>query len=184
MNSLDIFVEHYFLAARTPVLTNLMYSLTSVFDASYHFVLITICFTFLIYLYRNIRYALLFISTLTFGAIVVVLLKNLFDIARPLDGFITVLGNSFPSYHATSATIFFVMLIYIFDSYFKSYGRIIFNTICVGGVLIVAFSRVYLGVHWLSDVLFGIILGVLISYVSIKIFKSVMFSGVSRQKTR
>ncbi len=114
----------------------------------------------------------------------VLILKNLFDIARPLDGFITVLGNSFPSYHATSATIFFVMLIYVFDTYFKSFGKIIFNAVCISGILIVAFSRVYLGVHWLSDILFGIILGVLISYISVKIFKSVMFSPNNRLKTR
>jgi len=38
-------------------------------------------------------------------------------------------------------------------------------------VLLVSFSRVYLGVHWFSDVLGGMILGGAISWVFISLFK-------------
>ena len=184
MYSFDVPVQNYFSLTRTPILTDVMYTLTTFFDASWYFILLVICFTILIFLIRNFRYALLFFSTLLFGTVIVYILKNIFNIARPLDGFMSVFSSSFPSYHATSATIFFVILIYIFDSCFRSRGRVIFNTICLSGIMLVAFSRLYLGVHWLSDVLFGIILGVLISYISIFIFKSVMFRQNNRLNMR
>ncbi len=184
MYTFDIFVQNYFSLTRTPVLTDIVYIITSLFDASIHFILIVLCITGLIYLVRNLRYALLFFTVLFFGAVIVYTLKNIFDVARPLDGFVSVFGSSFPSYHATSATIFFVMLMHVFDSHFKSFGRIVCNIFCVTSILLVAFSRVYLGVHWLSDVLFGIILGVLISYIAVVIFKFIINSWDRRLKAR
>ena len=184
MYSFDLLIQNYFFQVRSPILTDLIYILTSLFDASVYFFLLVLCLTILIYLVRNFYYALLFLTSLFFTAGAVYFFKAFFDIARPLDGFVTAFDQSFPSYHATSATVFFIMLMYIFHSHFKSLGRIIFNTVCISGIVLVAFSRVYLGVHWLSDVLFGIILGVLISYISIFIFKSVMFRQNNRLNMR
>ncbi len=179
MYSFDFFVQNYFVE-RSEFATDIIYAITSIFDGSFHFVFLVLCITFLIYLVRGFYYLLLFFGSLFLGAVVVFILKNIFDVARPLDGFIIALSNSFPSQHATSATIFFVMLMYVFHTHFKSVGRVIFNSICIAGIILVAFSRVYLGVHWLSDVLFGIILGIFISYISIIVFKRVIFDGNSR----
>jgi membrane-associated phospholipid phosphatase len=171
---IDISIQNYFVSARTSFMTESMYVITSVFDASVHFILVVLCVSTLIYLVRNLKYALLFFGALSFGAVLVFILKNIFDVTRPLDGFMSVFGQSFPSHHATSATIFFVMLMYVFDSYLGRFAKVTFNTFCVVCITLVAFSRIYLGVHWFTDVISGIILGVLISYFSIVIFKRVI----------
>jgi len=172
MNLIDIIVQNYFVSIRTQFLTEAMYLLTILFNGSLSFLVIVLCVATLIYLVRNFRYAMLFVFSLFSGTLVVFILKSFFDVNRPTDGLAPVFGQSFPSYHATIATIFFVMLIYIFDDYLKKRTKIVFNTLCIFSVILVSFSRLYLGAHWLSDVVSGLILGVLISYISIKIFKS------------
>lgn len=171
MNSIDIFVQNYFSTARTSGMTEFMYLLTTLFDLSVLFIITTFCVGGLIYIVRNFKYTVLFWFSLILGAVFVYVLKLLFNVNRPVDAVISAFGQSFPSYHATISTIFFVMLMYIFDGHFNSPKRTIFNTFCVAGILLVSFSRVYLGAHWLSDVLGGIVLGSLISFVAVKIFR-------------
>ena len=170
MHSIDIFVQNYFSLIRTAGLTEFMYLLSALFDFSLPFILVSLCVATLVYIIRNRSYALLFILSLAGGAVLVYFLKIFFNVARPPNTVMSVFGQSFPSGHATVATIFFVMLMYIFDSRFKSFGRIAFNTFCIIAILLVDFSRVYLGVHWVSDVVFGILLGSAISYLSVIIF--------------
>lgn len=171
MNSLDIFIQQYFSQIRTEGITEYMYLLSTVFDVSVYSVLVCICTTILIWIIRNKKYATLFGGAMLSQAIIVYVLKILFDVGRPAGAVMEAFGKSFPSYHATAVTVFFVMLMYIFDSHLKTFGRILFNTFCVLMIFLVASSRIYLGVHWLSDVLAGVFLGILISYASVKIFK-------------
>ncbi len=172
MHSIDIFVQNYFSLARTPFATEFLYILTSLFNVSLYSALLTLFTTYLIYLVRNIRYAVLFLSSLAAGVIAVYFLKMFFNVARPTDFVFVAHGQSFPSYHATIASIFFIMLMYIFDDYFSSFFRIIFNTLSILAIFAIAFSRIYLGVHWVSDVVFGVLLGALVSYISIRLFRS------------
>lgn len=171
MNSLDIFVQQYFLQIRIGSLTEYMYLMTSLFDVSVQSVLICICIVTLIYIIKGRKFALLFGGAMFSQAVIIYLLKNFFDVSRPTGAVMDAFGKSFPSYHATAVTVFFVMLMYIFDNYFKNFGRVVFNTFCIIMVILVASSRLYLGVHWLSDVLAGVILGGIISYFAVLFFK-------------
>ena len=87
-------------------------------------------------------------------------LKNMVERIRPESQFLIETGYSFPSGHASIATIFFVLLIYLFIIKIKS---LVLREILIAGsvilIILTSFSRVYLGVHWLSDVLAGIGLG-------------------------
>jgi len=75
---------------------------------------------------------------------------------------------SFPSGHATIAVAFYGFLIYVVWRNTKSWTYKI-NLLFAGLVIIAAigFSRLYLGVHFLSDVLSGYLLGLLWLIISV-----------------
>ena len=88
----------------------------------------------------------------------------------PVDNF------SFPSGHATTVVALYGMLAYFLYRHFNSprYQRL---TIWASAVLvvIVGFSRIYLGVHYLSDVLAGFMLGALWLLVGISLMEVMMY---------
>jgi undecaprenyl-diphosphatase len=155
-----------------------MITLSAFFDISILSILATILIAVLIKIIRGKKYAGLFLASIYVSAFLAYLLKLIFNVSRPADAVMQVFGPSFPSYHATVATVFFVMLIYIFDDYLRGFWRISFNVICVFLIFLVAFSRVYLGVHWLSDVSAGILIGSVFSYLAILIFRKINHSVI------
>ena len=108
----------------------------------------------------------LIISTiLNFG------LKNIVRRARP-DEFriIEESGYSFPSGHSMVSMAFYGLLIYLIykkvnNKYLKNFLIILLSVI----IFLIGLSRIYLGVHYTSDVLAGFLLGLsyLIIFVSI-----------------
>lgn len=97
--------------------------------------------------------------------------KNLIHRPRP---FLTIKGAfplltphsfSFPSGHATLAMAMAVVFAHHFP---KARGSVYLLAVLVG------FSRIYFGVHYLSDVLAGFLLGAVIGYLSIYLEKAVL----------
>jgi undecaprenyl-diphosphatase len=70
-------------------------------------------------------------------------------------------SHSFPSLHALSAMVLYLFIAYIFFYYTRSFWRsyIVF-VVCVLTAGLIGLSRVYLGVHYLSDVTAGFVLGI------------------------
>lgn len=171
MSFINTLAQNYVSLVRTAPLTEFFYLLTIIFDFSVPFILICVCVTALVYLVRNRAYAILFASSLLSGGILIYLLKIFFNVPRPIGGVIATFGQSFPSGHAAIAVIFFVMLMYIFDDYFSGLWRVLFHITAIVLIFLVAFSRVYLGVHWVSDVAGGIFLGAIVSHFFILAFR-------------
>lgn len=97
------------------------------------------------------------------AALLMHLAKISFMRARPdtLDAFLIESGYSFPSGHALVATSFYGGLLFLLTliHFKKPWQRLSAGFVYLGVVLTVIWSRIYLGVHYPSDVLAGFWLG-------------------------
>jgi membrane protein DedA with SNARE-associated domain/membrane-associated phospholipid phosphatase len=88
------------------------------------------------------------------------LVKVLVDRPRPnIAPLVDVTGSSFPSGHATAAAAVFVAVAYVLTRQTSWKAGVFFWMVAAFSATLVAFSRVYLGVHWPTDVLAGLALG-------------------------
>jgi membrane-associated phospholipid phosphatase len=83
--------------------------------------------------------------------------KGLVDRPRPPDGLVHPSGASFPSGHAAFAGATLVALVLLFATAGRRRG--VWWSLAAAGTLGMAWSRTYLQVHWLLDVLAGGLLG-------------------------
>jgi membrane-associated phospholipid phosphatase len=88
-------------------------------------------------------------------------LKELFDRVRP-DLWLraAVSGESFPSGHALASTVIYGLVAYTVARRWPGHTMLI-GAIAAFVVAAIAFSRLYLGVHWPSDVVAGVAIGYL-----------------------
>lgn len=96
------------------------------------------------------------------GMLVNVLLKYTFQRARPHfeQPLVELATYSFPSGHTSGATVFYgVLAAYFVMRYTGAGQRLLILLAASGMIALVAYSRVYLGAHYLSDVLAGVAVG-------------------------
>jgi membrane-associated phospholipid phosphatase len=119
----------------------------------------------------SIRVAAVALSSL----VLMVLLKNLFRRRRPLAPLLTAArGLSFPSGHAIMSVTFYGLLIYILQ-HTVSEGWLSgsLSGIILLLIFLIGFSRVYLRVHYPSDVLAGFIIGLLWLFLSLNLIQKI-----------
>lgn len=118
----------------------------------------------------------LIIFSLGGGFVLEIIIKIIIARPRPSIELIMEPGYSFPSGHATLAAIFFLLLIYCFNKKINNaVVRRLFIVANIALFILVGFSRVYLGMHWLSDVMAGFILGIFWLALSIFIFTKLKY---------
>ncbi len=117
-----------------------------------------------LYWFKQKKTALFLFVSVMVAYISVQLIKYLFDMPRPFEiegGVVNrelfVFGAAFPSGHTTNATVLALGLYPIVSTGYRK--------LLILWVVGVAFSRIYLGVHGLIDVVAGFAIGVVINQV-------------------
>lgn len=109
------------------------------------------------------------------GMVLNVGLKVLFQRPRPVmdEPLVQLATYSFPSGHAVASTVFYGALCAVVFAHTRS--RVLRGGAVLGGmlmVLLVTFSRVYLGAHYLSDVIAGVAVGTICVLLSLRYVRS------------
>lgn len=158
----DRAISDWFDGVDISFIDSLMQAVSSLGDTIPAVIMVSIMVIVLLF-YRR-RLEALFVAVLpSLAALLTWLIKVLVERPRPGDELIGNGGLSFPSGHVSHIVVFLGFLFYLLPGLIKQ--RVIMaalQAIIVILILLMTASRVYLGEHWPSDVLGGIILGVLI----------------------
>lgn len=110
--------------------------------------------TLLIIFMKDKRKSVYILMNLLMVIILNVILKDIFSRPRPDVNIIVEIGYSFPSGHSMVSTAFYGFIIFLIKhSNISNNKKIIFSCLFVLLIILIGISRVYLGVHFISDVI-------------------------------
>ena len=150
---IDALLSEWFRSHATPRFTEGMHYVSAL--ASTTAVIILSAVMICVLLWKRLWYWLLaLVLTVTGGMLLNVLLKDLFDRARPGWADPALADAGFPSGHTMMATLIYgFMATYLFPKTRSWPARFFIAILTTAIVFMVALSRLYLGAHYLSDVL-------------------------------
>ena len=137
--------------------------------------------TFIIVFIKNKKLSLALVATFAVAGVINHFIKALIGRARPFDTYNDIInygnedGFSLPSGHSLCAGIFATFLVYTLFKTTKNKLDRTLGSLALGSLmLLIAFSRMVLGVHYLTDIIAGTILGILFAIVGIIVYNVVM----------
>jgi undecaprenyl-diphosphatase len=161
LTPLNTAIESVVVKVRNPWLTSFLVYVTR-FGNPFVLACVAVFLSVLLILKKHIHDAMLFLIALIVAVISLTVLKNIFQISRPVSEIYSAEGWSFPSGHATVATTFFFLLAYIyFGKVSTTWNKSMLISGSIFGAFLICFSRLYLGAHWTLDILAGVALGLL-----------------------
>ncbi|MDD2657857.1 MAG: phosphatase PAP2 family protein [Candidatus Pacebacteria bacterium] len=160
ISTIDLQFDTYLFGIRTPFFISLFNSISLFGEYLFIIVLTALIGTLLWRFAAHRAYAAGLVTAVVGAGVSGTLLKLLIARARP-SGLLPAIAEtsySFPSMHATLAMTFYGFTAYVLCTLYPAQRR----SLLAAAVLIISaigFSRLYLGVHFPSDVLAGYLLG-------------------------
>lgn len=141
----------------SPTLTLIMKIFTGIGSFPSVFVIAILVSLFLYFVLKHRGELILFGAVVIGTPIINQVLKQFFHRARPdLHRLIEIGGYSFPSGHAMNAFAVYVIIAYLLWRHIPSrFGRTILIILSTVFILMIGISRIYLGVHYPSDIIGG-----------------------------
>lgn len=158
-NAMSLFDDSFVWLIRyfaNPILDKVMIVISDIGFGTSYIIIVGTAFITLAYLKRWLEMGAMAIC-LAGGAVLSYLLKNLFHRARPdLFRVVQETGFSFPSGHALATMCFYGMAAFLIMRTIASWrGRLTVMALVVIMGMAVGLSRIYLGVHYPTDVIAG-----------------------------
>jgi undecaprenyl-diphosphatase len=98
-----------------------------------------------------------FVAAVVMSELLIGTLKGIYDRARPPGSLVATSGASFPSGHSIAASVTVVAAVIALVP--PGRRRAVWGAAAVAFLILMALSRAYLGAHWLSDAIAGVLLG-------------------------
>lgn len=159
----------YFLGnTNFPVLKNIFYWLS--FLGNWKFIIVfTVIACAILWVFKKRIFVSPLLLTVVGSESFVFIIKLIFHRSRPSLTLYQEDTFSFPSGHSALAMAVYGFLVYIFWRQTKTkFSKIVILITGLIIILLIGFSRLYLGVHYLSDVIAGYVVGVFWMIVGIK----------------
>ena len=181
-SSLDEKVFESIAPQRTGTLTKIMRLVTFLGNTEF-LIIANILLIVIFYRQKNYWFALTVAVVAVSNVIIMSVLKRLFQRQRPPDPLIDGITNfSFPSGHAFMSVAFYGLLIWftaitITDKWLQRVLIVVFLLL----ILLIGFSRIYLRVHYTTDILAGFTLGftwLIISLMTMNEIQSRKMKGI------
>jgi membrane-associated phospholipid phosphatase len=159
----DQAVTDYVISYRADWLTSFLIFVTNVGTRTGYLVVIALLALYFIFIHRSWKFIVQTAAVLLLASLSNVALKEVINRARPtVEHLVTVYTLSYPSGHAMSAMGFYGFLVFLTMRYkMNRWIRVTLVVVLVLLILSIGISRIYLGVHYPSDVLAGFIGGLI-----------------------
>lgn len=109
---------------------------------------------------KKIKTLKIFTLTIVIGNVLNFLLKILIARQRPdILQLVVESTKSFPSGHAYISTLLYGLIMILINKYTKNKYKYFMLTIYIIFILLIGFTRIYLGVHYFTDILGGYLFG-------------------------
>ena len=164
---IDNNIYSFFIGFKTDLLTNIVRLITNIGGA---YVLVTIAFLILIFV-KNKKVGWFVSLNLILSYLLNEILKRIFRRNRPLfTHLVKESGFSFPSGHAMVSFCFYGLIIFLIHRSKLKYKKYYEGLLSIL-ILIIGSTRIYLGVHYFSDIIAGFGFGLLYLLFFIRFFK-------------
>lgn len=159
--NLDASISEFIISYRTPALTWFFKFVTNVGGPYGYIIVLILCAVVFYLIFKNWRYVGELTLVLLMASVSNVILKQIMNRARPnIEHLVTVKSLSYPSGHAMTAMAFYGFLIYlIYQFKINSFLKFWLITFFILLIFSIGISRIYLGVHYPSDIVGGFIAG-------------------------
>ncbi len=155
---IDSYIEGIILSIRNDKLTDIMTIITNI-SSAYALIVITILLLILI---KNKKIPILITFNLIFSFLTSQLIKIILRRDRPVNiSLVNAMGFSYPSGHSMVSMAYFGFIAYLVYKYIdNTIVKVILIITLFVSIFAIGFSRIYLGVHYFSDVLGGFLLSI------------------------
>jgi undecaprenyl-diphosphatase len=183
--SIDVTVNLWALTIHTDTATLIAKSLHYAFDSIITLAITIVIAGFLLIKGRKVQ-SLLLIAAVGGNALFVAAIKTIMQVTRPENQLLHDASFAYPSGHCASTIVFVGLLTYYIWMKWRSNQHIKIASLAIFSLVVafVSFDRIYLNIHWLSDVIGGCLLGTfwlsfcIIFYEHLKLDNSVEFQGL------
>ncbi|HLC72999.1 MAG TPA: phosphatase PAP2 family protein [Candidatus Nanoarchaeia archaeon] len=172
--SLEISIVNLIQSFQHSWLTSIFIFISLISSTKSYFIIVPIGAAF--FYFKHYRLEALFTILASLGNVFNPIIKTIVGRERPTNDIASILetkaDSSFPSGHAMGVIIFYGFLLYLTWKLPFKHKKLI-STILIFFIILVGISRVYLGVHWPTDVLGAYIIGLLWLILVITIYQKI-----------
>lgn len=185
-NELGVFdstISTYIQSFRTDTLTKYFRFVTELGDRYAYIVISVLLTVYFVIRHRSWKFILQTVLVLLLATVANIAIKRIINRSRPsLEHLVEVNTLSYPSGHSMSAMAFYGFLAYLAIILIRSrFLKTIVSTILILLILSIGISRIYLGVHYPSDVAAGFVGGLIWVTLCIIVFNT--FSFIRKRRT-